>query len=1450
MRSEQRSRQTTALKWHLHSSLGFAATQASAGTGGIDPLDRQECAAGSVPGDPAAAGADPCDDLGQARLFEQAMRHAAIGMALVTAEGRFLEVNGALCRMLGRDEATLRQLRLRDVTHPDDLAESLQLVEELVAGRREAFQLEKRYIHSDGHLIWGQASVSCLRSDGQCLFIVQIVDISEARRQRLELAEQDAQYRQLAENAADVVCRLDAEGRITWLSPSVESCLGWQPEQLLNRGLAAITHPDARRKLQQLHGQEHDRTASEPVVVDLQLRCADGSWRWMSVKARPAWNSAGGWIGWISGWRDIQAEVEIRQQLDQALHTDPLTGLASRSTMLERIAAALARRDQPAITAVLSVGIDRLSQVNNALTHRAGDLLIATVASRLVEAIDQPEQVARGTGDTFIVLLDRLKSPEQAAAMAERLRLASKGPISYEGQTIEPSASIGLALAQAAHPAEQANRPTADELLRDAALAMRQAADRGRDRCAFADPGLAVQAQQGLQQQHELRTAIQTAEIQAWFMPLVDLTSGALQGYEALVRWPRRDGRVEMPDTFLPVARSAQMAEAIDRLVLQQSIAALAELPAPLSVAANLSGDTLAMPGLAEQVQQWLLETGVAAQRLHLEITETTLLHLSPEVLAAIQQLAALGVRWVMDDFGTGFSSISHLRDLPIHGLKLDRSFTEGLRQGDHKSVRLAQALTGLAEGLGLETIAEGIESADEAVSLRDLGWRCGQGWFFGKAAPLSHWQTTAIPTQRPSPIQTATPLAASRRSWALAVTDSVPVGLFALRLAPGRQPQLLFASRRWLEMFQLEREQVLEDLGPILARIHPQDRHDLMKRWQQHVVLDAPLAWEGRLVIRDVTTWVLLEATPLAQADGSCIWQGVLSDITRRKQQELHLRRILDEAPIAMAINDLRGNDPQITYVNEQFIQCFGYDLNTIPRISAWARLAYPDPQQRTAVFQLWDASVAQARSSDGVVAPLEAEITTADGRLRQVLISAVLLGDGEMVVSFMDITAWRQAERELQQARSVLAENALAITEAIPVGTYTMVLPPQGGMASFSFMSERFLQICGLNREEAAADPFQAFACVHPDDYDAWVQANAEAFANKKPFYGECRVVVDGELRWISAESIPRDLPDGSTVWEGVLIDISDRQQALAQLAASEEHFRLLAENAHDVIWTMEADGRISYVSPSIQLLRGFSPEETMAQPVEQIHPPESQCRFQAYVEQLLADLQASRSPQPFRGELEYCCRDGSTIWAEVIALPTFDEQGAFKKLLGVSRDISERKRYEQQQMAANQKLEDLATTDSLTGIWNRRHLETTIQQAMDRSDRYGEPLSLILCDIDHFKAINDDFGHPVGDRVLIEFCRRIREHLRSSDGFGRWGGEEFLILLSHTDAPAARALAKTLRQLIVGSHFPEVGMVTASFGVAQRRDQEPFADWVQRVDRHLYAAKQSGRNHVTGD
>jgi diguanylate cyclase (GGDEF)-like protein/PAS domain S-box-containing protein len=338
-----------------------------------------------------------------------------------------------------------------------------------------------------------------------------------------------------------------------------------------------------------------------------------------------------------------------------------------------------------------------------------------------------------------------------------------------------------------------------------------------------------------------------------------------------------------------------------------------------------------------------------------------------------------------------------------------------------------------------------------------------------------------------------------------------------------------------------------------------------------------------------------------------------------------------------------------------------------------------------------------------------------------------------------------------------------------------------------------------------------------------------------------------------------------DGSTVWTdvkasglydeqgqfleivGVTRDVTQQHHLREELNISEERYRLLAENARDVIWTMEPDGRISYVSPSIELLRGFTPEEAIAQPLEQIHPRDSLQRSQSYFQQLHEDLQQGRTPQSFRGELEYYCRDGSTIWAEVIALPRLDAQGRFRKLLGVSRDISERKHYERQLMAANQQLQQLAITDALTGIWNRRHLEANLQQAMARADRYGEPLSLILADIDHFKAINDRLGHLAGDQVLITFCRRIEQQLRSSDGFGRWGGEEFLILMPQSEAAAAWALADKLKRLMAAAPFPDVGIVTASFGVAQRLEQESAVDWLRRVDVCLYAAKEAGRNCV---
>ncbi|WP_296704618.1 sensor domain-containing diguanylate cyclase [Thiocapsa sp. UBA6158] len=279
--------------------------------------------------------------------------------------------------------------------------------------------------------------------------------------------------------------------------------------------------------------------------------------------------------------------------------------------------------------------------------------------------------------------------------------------------------------------------------------------------------------------------------------------------------------------------------------------------------------------------------------------------------------------------------------------------------------------------------------------------------------------------------------------------------------------------------------------------------------------------------------------------------------DVTERTRaaaelaaKEAELRRLIDGLPMAVAIITLDAS-PRILFLNQQMVQTFGYTLADIPTVEQWAHQAYPDAGYRREVFEIWDAAVARAVHETGQVESMELRVTCKDGRVRDTLINAIVLAD-RLLIGLMDISERRQAERDLRSTREALERTAYELTEAIPVGTYTMVLRPGAEMAQFAFMSRRFLELTGLEREEAQRDTMKAFAGVHPEDFDDWVRLNAEAFAAKRRFFGQTRVIVKGEVRWVTAESIPRDLPDGTTVWEGVLIDVTERvraEQALKQ-------------------------------------------------------------------------------------------------------------------------------------------------------------------------------------------------------------------------------------------------------------------------------------------------------------
>ena len=326
-----------------------------------------------------------------------------------------------------------------------------------------------------------------------------------------------------------------------------------------------------------------------------------------------------------------------------------------------------------------------------------------------------------------------------------------------------------------------------------------------------------------------------------------------------------------------------------------------------------------------------------------------------------------------------------------------------------------------------------------------------------------------------------------------------------------------------------------------------------------------------------------------------------------------------------------------------------------------------------------------------------------------------------------------------------------------------------------------------------------------------------------------------------------------------------LAQQMEALekAQLALhqSEERYRLITSWVDDVIWTLDDRGHYNYISPSIKKLTGYAPHELLQQPLSVGLREDSALQLAQASRAALGQVELGRPIEPIRLELEQIRRDGSTFWSEVTMNGLYGPDHRFIGFVGVSRDISERKGYESDLreardaaeaanlalLSANARLHGQATTDALTGASNRRYFEEALAVQITQTRSYGEPLCLLIIDIDNFKMINDRFGHQMGDLVIVELARLLKAGLRKPDLLARWGGDEFVVMLPHTPAQEAFEMAERLRLSMAVHVFPVVPQVTGSFGVAELQPEESAEDWFARVDRVLYAAKAAGRNQV---
>ena len=424
---------------------------------------------------------------------------------------------------------------------------------------------------------------------------------------------------------------------------------------------------------------------------------------------------------------------ESREHFRHAAFHDALTGLANRSLFAEhlRIAVGRAYHNEDYRFCVLFLDLDRFKNINDSLGHPCGDELLILVARRLENCIRPTDLVARFGGDEFAILLDAFHDPADAVSVAEKVQQAISAPFTLTNHEVVTTASIGVALSAP-------NYLEAEDIIRDADTAMYRAKDAGKARYEIFDTSMHTRALTLLRLENDLRRAVERQELCVHYQPIVSIADGALHGFEALVRWNHPERGIVLPDEFIPLAEETGLILPLGLSVLREACRQLREwqqrsaVDRNLIISVNLSGKQITQPDLTEKIQEVLRESEISPWHLKLEITETVVME-NPELAAVtLAKLRGLGVRLSIDDFGTGYSSLSYLNRFPVDTLKIDRSFVVTMDRAD-ENLQIVKTIITLARNLGMQVIAEGVETEEQLNQLRALKCQYAQGYFFSR---------------------------------------------------------------------------------------------------------------------------------------------------------------------------------------------------------------------------------------------------------------------------------------------------------------------------------------------------------------------------------------------------------------------------------------------------------------------------------------------------------------------------------------------------------------------------------------------------------------------------------------------------------------------------------------------------------------------------------------------
>ena len=673
-------------------------------------------------------------------------------------QGNFTSLNRAGERITGyaRDEALA--MNITEVVAPGSLANAREMSARKL-NEDVATTYEIDIIAKDGRTVSLELSTRLIYEKGVPVGVQGIGrDVTERRRQNLLLKESELRYRQLGEGIFHQVWTAGPDGRIDYVNGRTTEYFDRPSAGLIGEEWRSVVHPDDLSEC--LHRWDRSIKTGEFFETEFRLRRHDGVYRWHKVRANCGRDEDGCIVKWFGTNTDIDDQKQSESRLNYVAKHDPLTDLPNRAEFMRQLKMAIDRAETNPMArfAVLFLDLDRFKVINDSLGHLVGDELLRQIANRLLKHVRPGDVVARLGGDEFTILLNRTGDVSDVVQVAERVQKNLTKPFQIDSYEVFTSASIGIIVSD-----EIMRRP--EDFLRDADSAMYRAKEAGKARYEIFDREMHARNMNQLQLETDLRHAIEREEFELLYQPIVDLSTGAVDEFEALVRWRHPKNGLTGPDDFVGAAEESGLIIPLGNWIIGEACRQLAawqkNSDRKLSISVNLSAKQLMHPSLLAQVRAALAETRLSPGQLKIEVTESTVMEHSEKSMSVLSELSKLGISLSTDDFGTGYSSLSYLRRFPFNRLKIDRSFIDEMGNND-KSAAIVKTILMLGQNLGIEVVAEGIETEQQLATLTVLGCRFGQGYLFSRPIDESYAEEllrSGLPPRLGTPLSPATPV-------------------------------------------------------------------------------------------------------------------------------------------------------------------------------------------------------------------------------------------------------------------------------------------------------------------------------------------------------------------------------------------------------------------------------------------------------------------------------------------------------------------------------------------------------------------------------------------------------------------------------------------------------------------------------------------------------------------